>query len=224
MKAQNCTWGNWAYSPGTSSVLTFIAEWQLKCLLKIKQKLYLVTIKVIRATLTAHGPEKPKIKKQKGKAQGVLGQISPWWDSTFRAVTLSSPCWDAGCGWGWQSRRVVHLCKGVYRESSVMWKDKGQSTDVGYSWKGLRCERTWKAVVSKCPPGCLNISENLLRLYSKAVCFETCNYMCVCCILSTWKKPEVLWYLLQTVCSLKNLPSFWSAITYEIRKWQIVLY
>lgn len=61
-------------------------------------------VKVIRATLTAHEPEKPKIKKQKGKAQGVLGQISPWWDSTFRAVTLSPPCWGGGCDWDWQSR------------------------------------------------------------------------------------------------------------------------
>lgn len=66
----------WLTSAGWSSVLTFIAEWQLKCLLKIKQKLCPGTVRVTRATLAAHEPEKPKIKKQKGKAQGVLGQIS----------------------------------------------------------------------------------------------------------------------------------------------------
>lgn len=57
----------------------FHCRMTIKVFAKNKTKtLFVVTIKVIRATLTAHEPEKPEIKKQKGKAQGVLGQISPW--------------------------------------------------------------------------------------------------------------------------------------------------
>jgi len=61
----------------------------------------------------------------------------------------------------------------------MVWEDKGQSTDVGCAWKRLRCERTWKTVVSKCLPGCLNTSENLLRLHSKAVL----RYIIICVLV-----------------------------------------
>lgn len=166
----------------------FTAEWQLMCVLKIKQKNLSRTIMVFRAYLTAHEPEKPKIKKTKGESPRCLWPTFPLvWDSTFRAVTLSSPCWEGGCGWGWQGSRAVHLFKGIYWESSVMWQDKGQSTGVAYPWKGFFCKRTRKAVVSKCLPGCPNTSENHLRLYSKAV-FRHIIVCGVCCILSTWKK------------------------------------
>lgn len=99
-----------------------------------------MTIKVITANPTAHEPEKPKTEKQSGKAQDVLGQISPCWYSTFRSVTLSSPWWDRACGWLAEQMGSPSL------KFSVMWKGKDQNTATGYAQKELGCERTWKAV------------------------------------------------------------------------------
>lgn len=97
-------------------------------MLKIEQNLCLVTIKVIRANPTAHEPEKPKTEKQNRKAQGVLGQISPCWYSTFRSVTLSSPWWDKACGWLAEQMGSPSL-KGQF---SVMRQGKDQNIDTGY--------------------------------------------------------------------------------------------
>lgn len=71
----------WLTSAGWSSALTFIAEWQLKCLLKIKQKLCPGTVRVTRATLAAHEPEKPKIKNKRGKPKVSSAKFPPWWAS-----------------------------------------------------------------------------------------------------------------------------------------------
>lgn len=60
---------------------------------------------------------------------------------------------------------------------------KGQSTDVGYALKGLRCESTWKLL----PPSVyLHTSEILLRWYSESILRHA--IICICCMLSTKKK------------------------------------
>lgn len=223
MKARNYTWENWAYFTGWSSALNFIAEWQFKCLLKIKQNLCLVTVQVIRATLTALNQRNLRLKNKKGKPKVSLAKFPPS-DTPPSGLWLSSPCWDGRCAWGWQSRRGVHLCKGVYWNPLWCGKiKKGQSTDVGYAWKGLRFESTWKLLSASVY---LNTAENPLRQYRLKLCWDIQLYVFVVCYpLKEKKYIQKCYGTSYRQCVLWRMsPGFGMQYLRKVRKWQTVVY